>query len=86
MTSMQVILAILVAAVLVMYSFPRLNRSGISLPAQVASSFDLEQRSARQRFFWWSGAVRVFLASPVIGHGTGNFPRVFPVRARLAAR
>jgi len=76
---------VLVTAILVMYSFPRLNPAGISLPAQLASSLDLEQRSARQRFFWWSGAVHVFLAAPVAGHGTGDFARVFPAHARLSA-
>ncbi len=71
-----------IALVSVYFIFPGLNRTGIFLPAQIASSLDVEQASARQRFFWWRGAALLFRAHPVAGVGLGNFPREFPAAAR----
>ncbi len=71
----------------VIYSLPTaiLNPTGISLPRQFASITDLEQQSARQRFFWWRAALELFRDAPLVGHGTGNFAREFPLRARRVA-
>lgn len=78
--------AAVVAAVLVgWFSAPSLNPTGISLPAQIASSAELGQQSARQRFFWWRAAFELTRAAPVAGCGTANFVREFPARARRVA-
>lgn len=80
-------LAALAGAAAVVYSLPvpGINHTGISLPRQFASVTDLEQQSARQRFFWWRAAFGLFRDSPLAGHGTGDFAREFPPRARRAA-
>jgi len=78
--------AAVTAAVLVgWFSAPSLNPTGISLPAQIASSAELGQQSARQRFFWWRAAFELDRAAPVAGWGTANFIREFPARARRVA-
>jgi len=61
-----------------LFSFPAINPTGLSIPSQIASSINLNQQSARQRFFWWRSAAGMFASSPVIGAGTGNFMRNFP--------
>ncbi len=67
------------------YSIPALNRTGISLPSQLTSVMELEQQSARQRFFWWRGAIELFREAPLLGHGMGNFVREFPAHSRRVA-
>lgn len=64
------------------FSLPALNRTGVSLPGQLISSLDLEQASARQRFFWWKGAALLLRGRPLVGVGLGNFPREFPKAAK----
>lgn len=71
-----------IVLVAIYFTLPGLNRTGISLPSQIVSSLDLEQASARQRFFWWKGAALLFRASPLAGVGLGNFPREFPSAAQ----
>ena len=71
------------AAVLLPFSFARLNPTGISLPSQVVSSADLDQRSARQRFFWGRAAAVLLRERPVLGFGLGGFQKEFPLAARL---
>lgn len=66
------------AACIAFFSIPSINRTGLSVPAQIASSVDLNQQSARQRFFWWQSAAGMFASSPVVGAGAGNFLRNFP--------
>jgi O-antigen ligase/Flp pilus assembly protein TadD len=61
------------------FSFPSASRTGLSVPSQLASSVNLDQQSARRRFFWWRSAAGMFADAPVAGHGTGNFIRDFPV-------
>jgi len=61
-----------------LFSFPSINPTGLSVPAQLVSSVNLGQQSARQRFFWWRSAAGMFASSPVAGAGTGNFLRDFP--------
>ena len=70
-------LAITIAG-LALFSLPSINHTGLSVPAQIASSVNLTQQSARQRFFWWRSAAAMFTSSPVAGAGTGNFMRDFP--------
>jgi O-antigen ligase len=74
----------LVAVLGLVFSVRALNPTGISLPAQLASSANLDQQSARQRFFWWRAAAELVRAAPVRGQGLGNFAREFPARARRA--
>ncbi|MEK7767600.1 MAG: tetratricopeptide repeat protein, partial [bacterium] len=71
-----------VPALTAVFSIPALSPTGLSLPAQWASSGNLEQQSARQRFFWWRAAAVLLRAHPVAGAGLGNFVREFPPAAR----
>jgi len=64
------------------FSLPSLNPTGLSLPSQLSSSFNVEQQSARQRLFWWRSAFALFSSSPVAGVGLGNFARDFPSFSR----
>jgi len=75
------LLAALVAGGIV-FSIPSLNPTGISIPRSLASSTNLDQQSARQRFFWWQAAALLCRAAPVAGQGLANFAREFPARAR----
>ncbi len=74
-----------VAVILLPYCLPALNPTGVALPRQIGSSFEVDQQSARQRFFWWTAAGYLLRARPVEGHGLGGFSREFPARQRLAA-
>jgi len=76
--------AVIVAAVVLLpFSFARLNPTGISLPSQFASSSNLDQNSARQRFFWGRAAALLLSERPVLGFGLGGFQKEFPLAARL---
>ncbi|MEK7475310.1 MAG: O-antigen ligase family protein [Candidatus Coatesbacteria bacterium] len=77
-------LVAVVAVLGLVFSVRTFNPTGISLPAQLASSTNLDQQSARQRFFWWRAAAELVRAGPVLGQGLGNFAREFPARARRA--
>ena len=78
-------LPIAAGLVLLPYALPALNPTEVSLPRQLGSSFEVDQQSARQRFFWWTAAGYLIRASPVTGHGLGGFVREFPARQRRAA-
>ena len=66
------------------FLLPGLNRTGLSLVSQIGSSLNVEQQSARQRFFWWHVAARVVRSNPLLGVGMDNFVREFPAFSRQA--
>jgi tetratricopeptide (TPR) repeat protein len=70
------------AVILLPFLFSRTNPTGISLPSELASSTDLGQRSARQRFFWGHAAAVLVAERPVRGGGLGGFQADFPLAAR----
>ncbi len=78
-------LAVATALVLLPYSLPALNPTQVSLPRQLESSFEVDQQSARQRFFWWTAAGHLVRSGPLTGYGLGGFTREFPARQRIAA-